>query len=247
MGIYVVVGASLLGALSCMLIAWSLWTRSQARKRARQRRLATDQHAMVPPVGYPTHAVAGPPAVEEEPRTQFMTSADLFGQVAVPDEPTQFLSDEDLYGSRATETDEREPATTFMSEAELFGDDDEPEVATAFMTTDEMFGRPARSDATIVLPEEAVVAEPPPPSPRPPVARPPAARPAAAPPPAARPPAARPSAPKAPPQPQYTGFVGDRANDADDDDDDDFGEDDPETELVHQAELLRLITHKRPE
>jgi hypothetical protein len=230
MGIYVVVGASLLGALSCMLIAWSLWTRSQARKRARQRRLATDQHAAVPPVGYPMQQqqqvapamhvpIAGPAvAVEEEPRTQFMSSADLFGDVAVPDEPTQFLSDADLYGAQPTE--EREPATTFMTEEELFG-------------------RPAPSEGTMVLPEEAVVAEPP-------AARAPAARPARAPAPTPSVPGPR-VAPKAAPQPQYTGFVGDRANDADDDDDG-FGDDDPETELVHQAELLRLIAHnKRPE
>jgi hypothetical protein len=52
---------------------------------------------------------------------------------------------------------------------------------------------------------------------------------------------------KAATPPRYTGFVGDRAEDRDDEDDD-FNEDDPETELVHQAELLRLISQsKRPE
>ncbi|HLT35805.1 MAG TPA: hypothetical protein VK034_05955, partial [Enhygromyxa sp.] len=102
-----------------------------------------------------------------------------------------------------------------------------------FMTTEEMFGR--RPDETIVLPEEALIPEPPAP------ARAAAPVPRRPPPPAAAP---RPAAPA----PRYTGFVGDRADDGDDDDDDDLDDSDPETELVHQAELLRLISpNKRPE
>lgn len=233
MGIYVVVGASLLGVLSCMLIVWSLWTRKQARERARARMLAT-QHAVHPSASYPViqsapsgghTVVATPPgSFEEEPRTEFMSSAELFGQVAVPDEPTQFLSDEDLFGAQARAP--REPATALLSDEELFGDD-EPEVATTFMTTDELFsGRaaPPPTDPTMVL------------------------QPTPAPTPTPRPTAPRhvPS-PKLATPPRYTGFVGDRAEDRDDEDDD-FNEDDPETELVHQAELLRLISQsKRPE
>lgn len=243
-GIYVVVGAGVLGVLSCMLIVWSLWTRSQARKRARQRQLATGQHAAIPPTamppaamppgGYPgyhqqqppvghTVVVAAPPPVEfeEEPRTAFMSSAELFGQVAPPDEPTQFLSDADLLAAQRQASED---------------DDEDEEVATTFMTSDELFGR--RSDATVVLPEDAIMPEPPQP-PAPVQRRPPAdAAVSAAPP--------RPGKPA--PAPRYTGFVGDRANDRDDDDDDDLDSDDPETELVHQAELLRLIGQtKRPE
>lgn len=220
MGVYVVVGASLLGVFSCMLVVWSLWTRSQARKRARARMQA--QHAG-PSASYPivqptgSHTVVamppGPPVRDEEPRTQLMTSEQLFGQV--PEEPTQFLSDEELFGAQA-----REPATTVLSDAELFGEDDdeEAEVVTTFMTTDELFaGRAAAppSDPTMVLQQPA-------PAPVRPTA-----------------PRHLPS-PKAATPPRYTGFVGDRADDRDDDDDD-FNEDDPETELVHQAELLRLI------
>jgi hypothetical protein len=230
-GIYVLVGASVLGVLSCMLIVWSLWTRSQARKRARERMQSTGQHAVVPPVGYPmvqhappsghTMVMAPPAPVDEEPRTEFMSSADLFGQVAVPDEPTQFLSDEDLYGASARAVDE--PGTAIMSDQELFGDDDEQEVATTFMTTEEVFGGHAAppTDATQVLRGQA-------PAPAP-------ARPA----PPRHVPTPKPATP-----PRYTGFVGDRAEDRDDEDDD-FGEDDPETELVHQAELLRLINQNR--
>lgn len=214
MGIYVVVGASVLGGLSGMLIVWSLWTRSQARKRARARMLAT-QHAAGPSGGYPV--VAMPPApVEQEPQTQFMSSADLFGQVAVPDEPTQFLSDADLYNASAPEP---EPYTAVLSDQDLFGDD-EQELATTFMTADEVLGaRRAPAEATTVLP-----------GPGPAPAR-------------ATTPRHVPS-PKPAAEPRYTGFVGDRAEDRDDDDDD-FNEDDPETELVHQAELLRLIAQNK--
>ena len=222
MGIYVVVGASLLGALSCMLIVWSLWTRSQARKRARARMQATQYGAQpsgsYPVASYPSASypvvqapvtsghtvVAMPPAaIEEEPRTQFMSSEELFGE-AVPEEPTQFLSDEDLYGAAVEAGDEEE------------------EVATTFMTTDELFGgRPARTDATTVLPEPAppVVAAPRSSTPR-------------------HVPSPQPAG-----QPRYTGFVGDRAEDRDEDEE--LDENDPETELVHQAELLRLIGHNK--
>lgn len=228
-GIYVVVGAGLLGVFSCMLIAWSLWTRSQARKRARERQLASGQYAAIPPAALPAfqqpafqppappvgHTILAAPPVEleREPRTEFMTSAELFGQVAPPDEPTQFLSAADLFAQA----------------------EDEEEVATAFMSTEELFGQ--RSEETMVLSEDAIIPEPP---------RPLAPSPAPS-------PAPRPSSPTAPrrpaPAPRYTGFVGDRAEDRDDDDDDDDLDDgDPETELVHQADLLRLMTpHKRPE
>jgi hypothetical protein len=258
MGIYVVVGASVLGVISSMLIAWSLWSRSQARKRAEQRRLVSGQYAAIPPtspapmMGFQPPAghtvVAGPPAAspipsmfhppaghtvepraaspipsmfqppaghtvvagppgefddDEEVRTEFMSSGQLFGQAEPPDEPTQFLTAADLFGVEEPE------------------EVDEEEIATAFMSTDELFGR--RTDATVVLSEDAIMPEPPAPAP--------------APAPAPR----GPTAPVKPaPAPRYTGFVGDRADDRDDDDDLDDG--DPETELVHQAELLRLIT-----
>ncbi|MFO7562022.1 MAG: hypothetical protein R6X02_05220 [Enhygromyxa sp.] len=222
-GIYVVVGASVLGVFSGMLIAWSLWTRSQARKRARQRQLLSGQYAAIPPAGHPPlqqqappaghTVVAAPPAApEQEPRTEFMSSAELFGEVAPPEEPTQFLSTADLFGVQPEQPD------------------DEEEIATAFMSTEELFNR--RTDATVVLSEQAIIPEPapePPPKPRPPAPA----------------PARRPSPPQKPaPAPRYTGFVGDRADDSDDEDDD-LDDDDPETELVHQAELLRLITHNK--
>ncbi len=247
MGIYVVIGASLLGVFSCMLIAWSLWTRSQVRKRARARQLATGQHAAIPPTSgaYPAvqapaghTVVASPPGyVEEEPRTEFISSGDLLGHVGAPDEPTQFLSEADLLG--AEPKDEHEAATAFMTTEELFGEEDEHEVPTAFMTTDELFGRArAPVDATVVLAKGAVIPGPnhPPAQrvPQPSVAAGPELKPTL--------PGPKPAASAS----RYTGFVGDRTLDDDDDDDFDFDADDPETELVHQAEILRLIgTTKR--
>ncbi len=282
MGIFVVIAASLLGACSCMLIAWSLWTRSQARKRARARQLATGQryavgqpyaqpsgaYAQVPPI--PAGAdgrtvVVAPYGVEDpEPRTEFMGSGDLYGHAAPPGEPTQFLSAAELYGADGAygedhggygedhgDEDAHEVPTAFMTEEELLAeaaaaeaDEFEDEVPTAFMSTDELFGRGRpRQDATIVLTEQALAPDPPPPQPvweRPPVARVPPV-PTPAPPPPLRVPELKPTLPG--PKPAvapnlYGGFVGDRSQDADYDEDD---EHDPETELVHQAELLRRI------
>jgi len=227
MGIYVLIGASVLGVLSSMLVAWSLWTRSQARKRSRQRQLASGQYAALP--GYPPvgSMMAQAPAYQE-PRTEFMS----------PDVPTQFLTDAELFGQREPDpdADEHEVATAFLTDDELFG---EPEPATEFMTTEQLFtpapgAGPARSmeapvDRTIVLPPAPQPLEP-----QPVVARfapkhAPLRRPARA---------AGASA-------GHVGFVGDRAQDLEPDDND-FDDDDPETELVHQAELLRLIATQKP-
>jgi hypothetical protein len=251
MGIYVLIGASVLGVLSSMLVAWSLWTRSQARKRSRQRQLASGQYAALPgqhlavtgagtggypPVGSMTAQVPGSAGhtvlarapgefEDEEPRTEFMGMADV---------PTQFLTDAEIFAQREPdpEADEHEVATAFLSEDELFG---EAEPVTEFMTTEQLFSpapgaEPARSmeapvDRTIVLP----------PAPRPPAPQGFDAQ-----------PASKPTAPRraAGASGGYVGFVGDRADDPDDDDD--FDDDDPETELVHQAELLRLIAAQKP-
>jgi hypothetical protein len=161
-GVFVIVGASLLGTASCLLIAWSLWSRTRPRPpRAR------------PTGGHPPVAQAGQDygdgyGDDAEPSTQFLSEAELFGAGGPPpqDKPrrtqfmsssasgaaptqeqpapgmrTEFLSSEDLFP-------EAEPATQFLSSEELFGeqedddddDDDGQEVATQFLSSEELFG-----------------------------------------------------------------------------------------------------------
>jgi hypothetical protein len=165
MGIYVIVGASLLGAVSCLLIAWSLWTRSQARRRAKQGALPPEQGA-APPQGLGWGPA--PPGYQQagaEPRTEFMSEDQLFASapatrptMVLTDDPaaseadehelrTEFMTEEELFAEEQAEQeeDEHELRTEFMTEEELFAEeqaeqeDDEHELRTAFMTEEELF------------------------------------------------------------------------------------------------------------
>ncbi|PRQ03643.1 hypothetical protein ENSA5_13980 [Enhygromyxa salina] len=148
LGTYVIVGASLLGAASCLLIAWSLWTRSQARRRGRRPPLTGGQQQGLP-------ASADDFGEADEPRTQFMSEAELFGATGSGSPPTQMLTesahqDTQIMSSGSSgsprtqiltepthELDPGEVQTEFLSADELFPDEAEPK--TAFMTEEELF------------------------------------------------------------------------------------------------------------
>src|SRR5262245_6205427 len=66
MGVYVLVGACLLGGAWGRLVAWSLWTRGQARRR-RLAQLAEPEYDTAPPAWGPPPGYAPPPAYGPPP------------------------------------------------------------------------------------------------------------------------------------------------------------------------------------
>ena len=265
----VLIGAAVLGAVSIVMIVWSL--RSRGRDQGTVGR--TGGQAAITEAGPPSNArwePAPPPVPVTTGLTQVADVSDDYDPAApepptefLPPEdeiPTQFMAPDELFG------DEHEAKTEFMREDELFGDeheantqlmredelfDDEHEANTQLMREDQLFGDerglatgPAEGpshDQTIVLEAEAEPATCVPPGPSGPP--PPASRPA----PAKPPPSPRPAS--SGPQ-QFSMFVRDGTHEQPSRDpappaDFDDEEDDPETALVHQSELMHVIAgHK---
>jgi hypothetical protein len=150
--------------------------------------------------------------------TQFLTVDDIFALADDRVEPTRILDPEQLLGHDAPPAEPVPPAPVPVAPRVVWA----PAAAIPAVQT------PA---ASIPRPQPSPAASTPAPAPAPSKYAPP--DPAAF----VKPPVDAPSTP-------YVGFVAPRSPGHDDDDDDD--DDDPETELVHQAELLALMIKSRP-
>lgn len=251
-GSWIVVGASLLGLVSVLLIVGSLWASSSARKRPRPRTLVSGSYTPVPAVHQVTEhtmisaaPIAGQTVIVAAPSPFAMPSEE---HEPALDQATQFLTVDDIF---ALADDRVEPTRVLAADEVLVVTPVEP-VARAPVIARPIV--PIVRAPVIAAPRPSVVASPMPRSPIPAASIPaasvprPASKPAVSAPNEFAPP--DPSAFVKPPadvQPTpYVGYVAARRPGQEDDDDDDDDDDDPETELVHQAELMRLMMKSRP-
>jgi hypothetical protein len=240
-GSWIVVGASVLGLVSVLLIVGSLWASSSARKRPRPQTLVSGSYTPLP---------AMHPITEHT----MITAAPMGGQTVIVamhepavDQATQFLTVDDIF---ALADDRVEPTRVLAADEVLIVTPVEPVAHAPVIATP---SEPVARAPVIATPRPSVVASPMPRS-RVPSASIPAA---SLPRPASKPAVTAPSK-FAPPDPSafvkppadvqptpYVGYVAARRPGQDDDDDDD-DDNDLETELVHQAELMRLMMKSKP-
>lgn len=241
-GFWIVVGAGVLAGFSILLIGGSLWANASARKRARPQPLPTSSYA--------TFLAPGPP-VHEHTMIVAPPSANTVIMMPPRDQQTQFLSVDDMFA----QADERVEPTRILAVDEMFDEEPEAEDPTMILR-DEWLATPVEPAAPAPATPHSWARPPSAPFPRSsiPAASIPGSRSTPAP---SKPTLSAPSQ-FAPPSPSdfvkplvdaqptpYAGYVAPRGqHDQDDDDDDD--DDDPGTELVHQAELLRLMMKSRP-
>lgn len=254
-GSWIVIGASLLGLVSILLIAGSLWANSSGRKRARTRPLVSGSYAPVPSVN---QAPIGPSFFSGVATTEhtMITSAPMAGQTVITAAPGVF--------GMASEEPQVDQATQFLTVDDIFALADDRVEPTRILDPDELLVaqpvepvQPVARAPVIVAARPSVAASPMPVASMSAASIPAASIPRSPSKPVASKPAPAPANEFAPPNPSefakpavdvqptpYVGYVAPRGPGHDDDDDDD--DDDPETELVHQAELMRLMMKSRP-